>query len=293
MKKLFLLLFPALMILGSCKPIDPVREMNEYKNVVVYSHDLNTNTGIATDYASVTVKGDFSSGYFMLGLNDFKLAENQPLRSSTVGNLIQYLADEKDATGNNVTYKYTYFKTQGMASYTGDLQVIDLKFGWLSTVYWGSFIGDGAQYKVWFLPRRIQTYANRNTIVNVRGDSIAEKAIHPRFDIELDVNSSTATFTASSITLPYSTSTGSQFNIREMVWPSLPIVYTPTGFTIQADSFRPRTAAGNDIYEITGLRCRFDADFDGERSVEYILTRLSDGEAIKVLSYFDYSLPQN
>ncbi|MDE6512862.1 MAG: hypothetical protein K2L05_01600 [Muribaculaceae bacterium] len=293
MKKLFLLLFPALMLLGSCKPIDPVVKMNEYNNVVVYSHDLISNTGIATDYASITVKGDYSSGYYLLGLNDFKLAEGQPLRSSTVGNLIQYLADENDANGNEVKYNYAYFQTKGIASYTGDLQVIDLKFGWLSSVYWGSFVGDGYQYQVWFLPRRIQTYANKNTIVNVRGDSIVEKAIHPRFDIELDVESSTATFTASSITLPYSTSTGSQFNIREMVWPSLPIVYTPTGFTIAADSFRPRTAAGNDLYEITGLRCSFEADFDGVRSVEYTLTRLSDGEAVHVLSYFDYFLQQN
>ncbi len=293
MKRLLLLLPLVALLLGSCKPIDPVREMNEYKNVVVYSHDLNNNTGIATDYASITVKGDFSSGYYMLELNDFKLAENQPLRSSTVGSLIQYLADEKDPNGIDTQYKYTYFETKGVASYSGDLQVINLKFGWLSTVYWGSFIGDGAQYQVWMLPRRVQTYANRNTIVNVRGDSIPEKAIHPRFDIEFDVNSSTATFTASSITLPYSASTGSQFNIRDFVWPSLPIVYNAKGFTIDVPVFRPRTAAGNDLYEITDLHCSFEADYDGERSVEYNLTRLSDGETIHVLSYFDYFLPQN
>lgn len=291
MKKFFLLLLPAFM-LASCEPIDPVVEMNKYNNVVVYSHDINSNTGIATDNASITVKGDYSSGYYMLELTDFKLAEGQPLRSSTISGLTQFVSDEKDNAGNT-QYKYVYFKTQGMASYSGDLQVIDLKFGWLSTIYWGSFIGEGAQYKVWMLPRRVSTYANENTVVNVRGDSIVEKAIHPRFTIELDVEHSTATFSTSSLTLPYSTSEGKQFNIREMVWPSLPVVYNANGFSIAVESFKPQTADGNDKYEISHLACSFDADYDGKRTLSYIITRLSDGEALNVTSYLDYFIPGN
>ncbi|MBD5425825.1 MAG: hypothetical protein HDR45_06495 [Bacteroides sp.] len=288
MKKLFATLLPALFLMVSCQPIDPVREMEEYTDVVVYSHDVYTQSGYASDCASLKVKGDYSTGYFLLELNDFKLAENMPLKSSTVGNLIQYLDENKNSSNEIIGYNYTYFKTEGIASYTGDLQVIDLKFGWLSSIFWGSFISDAAQYKVWFVPRKVQMYANRNTIINLRGDSIAEKAIRPRFDLEFDVDKQTASISASAVTLPVSTSTGEQFDIRSMTWPSLPLVYNEKGFTIDVASFHPTTDGVSDKYIITDFRCNFEVSYDGTRTIDYTLTRVADNVAIHVTSQFDY-----
>lgn len=288
MKKLFASLLPALFMLASCQPIDPVREMNSYQDVVVYSHDIFSDTGVATDCASMKVKGDFSSGYFLLELNDFKLAEHLPLKSSTVSGLIQYLDENKNSSGDVTGYNYTYFKAEGVASYTGDLQVMDLKFGWLSTVFWGSFLSDGAQYKVWFVPRKVQMYANSNKIINMRGDEIPEKAIRPRFDMEFDIAAQTATFTASAVTLPVSTSTGEQFDIRNMTWPSLPLVYNEKGFTINVDRFSPVTDGSSDKFVVSDFRCNFEVDYDGKRTIEYTLTRVADNVAIRVTSNMDY-----
>lgn len=287
MKNLLPLILPIL-LLGSCKPIDPIRELQEYKNVVVYSHDTQTNTGYISDFASVTVKNDMTSGYFILGLTDFKLAENLSVRSSTVNGLSQLLDEEFDENGEIVSYNYTFFSTQGQASYTGDLSVYDLRFGWLTTVYWGSFSSDSGRYRVWMLPREIQMYANRNTIVNMRGDSIKENAIHPRYDLEFNVQAKTVSLRGEGVMLTYSEGEHKFFDLRQVTFPNIPVDYTASGFTARVGKMVPVTNGQRGEYEVTDLEMRFDTDFDGQRVVEYTMRRIADGEIVKVTSYFDY-----
>lgn len=287
MKKLLLFLLP-LLALGSCKPIDPVRTVEEYKNVFVYSYDTQTNTGYASDFASIEVKNDMTSGYFMLGLNDFKLAENLPVRSSTVSGLVQYLDEEFGENGEVTGYNYTFFSTQGQAYYSGDLSVFDLRFGWLSTVYWGSFMSDGGRYRLWVLPRETQMYANRNTIVNSRGDSIRENAIHPRYDLEFNVAAGTVNLRGEGVMLTYSESEHKFFDIRQLTFPNVPVDFNASGFTARVNKMNPVVNGSRDEYELTDLELRFNTDFDGQRVAEYTLRRLSDNETVKVISYFDY-----
>lgn len=287
MKKLLLFLLP-LVIVGSCKPIDPIRELEEYKNVVVYSHNTQNNTGYASDFASITVKNDMTSGYFILGLNDFQLAENLPVRSSTINGLMQYLDEEFSESGEVTGYNYTFFSTKGQASYTGDMSVFDLRFGWLSTVYWGSFLSDGGRYRVWMLPRETRMYANRNNIVNMRGDVITENAIHPRYDLEFNVQAGTVTLRGEGIMLTYSQTTHEFFDIRQLTLPDIPINYRASGFTAGAAKITPVVNGRTDEFELTNFDLRFDTDFDGQRVAEYTLRRISDNETVKVTSYFDY-----
>ncbi len=276
------------LLLGSCKPIDPIRELEEYKNVVVYSYDTENNTGYASDFATITVKNDLTSGYFILGLTDFKLAENLPVRSSTVNGLTQMLDEEFDENGQIVDYNYTFFTTQGQASYSGDLSVFDLRFGWLTTVYWGSFSSDSGRYRVWMLPRETQMYANRNTIINMRGDAITENAIHPRYDLEINAQANTVSLRGEGVMLTYSEVEHQFFDLRQITIPDIPVNFLASGFTAKVNKVSPITNGRRGEYEITDLEMRFDTDFDGQRIIEYTMRRIADDETIKVTSYFDY-----
>ncbi len=287
MKKLLLILLP-LLALGSCKPIDPIRELEEYRNVVVYSYDTQNGTGCASDFASITVKNDMTSGYFILELNDFKLADALPVRSTTVNGLVQMLDEEFSESGEVTGYNYTFFSTQGMASYSGDMSVFDLRFGWLSTIYWGSFLSDGGRYRVWMLPRETGMYANRNTIVNMRGDEIKENAIHPRYELEFNVAAGTVALRGEGIMLTYSETEHQFFDIRQLNITGIPVDYTPSGFVARVAKKSPIINGKSGEYELTNFELRFDTDFDGQRVAEYTLRRLSDDETVKVTSYFDY-----
>lgn len=285
MKKCLLFL-TIVLLFAACKPVDPVRGLAEYTDVVVYSYDSQSNTGCLTDYATVTVQNDLTSGYCMLDLTDIKLADNMAVRSARVGGLEQLLAEEFNDHGEVVRYNYTFFKTQGQAGTTGDLSVFDLRFGWLSTTFWGSFASDSYRYKLWLLPRQVQMYANSNTCVNLRGDSIRENAIHPRYDLEINTGAKTVSLRGSGLMFPFSEPTGEFFDIRRINMANLPMEPTADGFIARADKFTPLQTDAD--YEITDFTLRFDADFDGQRLATYTIRRLSDNETIRINSQFDY-----
>jgi len=276
------------LLAGACKAIDPTAEFAEYTDCVVYAHDYTTGTGIATDYATIKVTGDVASGYFSLDFMDFKLAAHDNVRSAKVNGLLQLLQDKKDEQSGQTEVLYTFFRKEGDAYADGDMTVADMRFGWLSTVYWASFKSDNGRIGVWSLPREVEMYANRNTIVDARGDSHYENAIHPRYDMEFDVNNSTVTFRAAAVKYPMSSHTTTTFDFSSLTWEALPVVFDEHGFTITKDEFSPVTNGERGQYVIKDFRCDFAADYDGERKAQFTITRVSDGATLKVTTNFDY-----
>ena len=205
-------------LLGSCSAIDPTQQLNEYKDCIVYSHDTQTNTGVLTNYASIVVNGDMSTGYYSLDYKDFKLAEGESLRSATVSGLVQFMDDVTDEQGNMQDVNYTFFMQNDGSRQSGDMDISDMQFSWLSTVYWLNMKADEGRYVIWSLPSRVQMYANRNIIKSPYGDN-NENAISPRYDITFDVLNRTATFKATGVKYPVdNTDPSKSLDFRSLTW---------------------------------------------------------------------------
>lgn len=287
--KLKLFLLPAAvlgLLAGACKPIDPVRDFAEYTDCVVYAYDSSTGTGVATDYAKITVKGDMTSGLFSLELADFKLTENGPVATATVGSMTQMLKDVTDSVNNTTQVLYTYFSKQGNASADGGFSVSDLKFGWLSSVYWAEFYANNT-IRVWSLPRTVETYAGRNDVINERGDSLLEQAIHPRYDFDINTSASTVSLHGSGITLPSSKDeAATAFVFRNLNWDNIPVSFNDRGFTAYKPEIRFFSDEGEFI--VSDFVCSFDANYDGERKATYTIKSVATGETLSVTTRFEY-----
>ncbi len=288
MKKLLIISALAIAALSSCKPIDPIEEKNEYTDVVVYSQDTITSENDVTDYASIKVLCDNSSQLFQLTFSNIKLPNANP-QTVTVRGLSQYL---KDVTNNGQTdYLYTFFKTDGPA-YTDGLSIQNLRFGWLSTVYWCTFAT--GQNRVWMLPNKIQTYANKNTIFNIRGDAFHENAIHPRYDFTINTAKKTVTILGRGIT--FQTQNDGKNNIEfrnQFSLENIPMEFNPKGFKAKAASIDPVTDGERGKYKITDFYLEFDADYDGIHEARYTLTKVSSGESFNIISTFGYNNQRN
>lgn len=272
---------------GACKAVDPIQEFAEYENCVVYSTDSSTGEGIATDYARINVTGDMTSGLFSLEFVDFKLTPAANVATAKVKGLMQYFRDVTDEHGQTKDILYTYFYKEGNTYADGDMQVANLKFGWLSTVYWGSFTSDNGRIRVWTLPRDVETYANLNVIVNERGDSLYENALTPRYNVEINTAASTVTFRASAVKLPADKSQPhTKFDFRTLVWENLPARFNEKGFTIDKPEFS--FVGDNGKFTVTDFHCTFSADYDGERTLEYTIRSEASGETLRVKTTLDY-----
>lgn len=292
MKKLLLLPVVAFALFSSCKPIDPVQDFDEYTNCVVYAHNSSTGEGVATDFARISVSANMASGLFTLDFADFKLSPEGNVVGARIDGLQQYLKDVRDEQGNTTDVLYTFFNKEGNTYCEGDMPVSDLRFGWLSTVYWCSFTSD--RTKVWSLPREVQTYANKTVVLTILGDTVATKPTPARFDVEINASAKTASFRGSAVVYP-AQSDGQEkvFSFRSLAWNNLPIVFDERGFSVARMDFMPETDGRAGDFKIENFTCRFDADYDNQRYAEFDITHVADGKKVHVTTYFDYFRNQN
>lgn len=288
MKKLFLLPLIALgAVINSCGPVETSVDVGQYSNVVVYS-----SGGAVTDYSKITISGDMSTGYYSIKFSDFRLQPDGNLCEASVSGLTQYLKDDTDINGEEQAL-YTFFKTDDNTNSQGDVAIKSLNFGWLSTVYWGTFIADENQ--VWCLPRRVQTYANRNYITDSNGDTDQDISTCPRYDLNLSVNdiqNSKLTVNATNVVYPTpETSTGSEktFKFQSMVWNELPIIFNRTGFSVAKTDFSPTTDGQQGKFEITDFTLTFDVSYEGTRQATFDITHVESGKKIHVVTQLYYN----
>lgn len=275
------------LLAGACKAIDPEQDFAEYENCVVYSYDSSTGDGVATDYARINVTGDMASGLFSLEFVDFKLTRNGNVATAKVNGLMQYLHDVTDEQNQTKDVLYTYFYKEGNTFAEGDMQVANLRFGWLSTVYWGSFTSDNGRVRVWTLPREVETYANRNSILNERDDQLSENALSPRYMVEINTHASTVTIRATGVKLPADVQEPhTKFEFRNLLWENLPVRFNDRGFTIDKPTFS--FVSDNGRFTVTDFRCTFCADYESERTLEYTIHSEASGETLRVKTTLDY-----
>ncbi|MCX4330831.1 MAG: hypothetical protein OSJ24_01400 [Muribaculaceae bacterium] len=290
-------LFPILIALGAmlgvgCKPIYSEQTFAEYTDCVVYALDGYTNKDVITDYGRINIIGDASTGYYRLELRDFRLTPDGNVCWADVRGLTQYLKETTNEQGEVTALNYVCFNKEGDTYADGDMSVENLRLGWLSTVYWGKFTSDNGRYRIWMLPREVETYANRNEIVNSEGQTILENSLHPRYSFDLNVYNSTATIRANGVVFPVDTSGGSdhkRIDIRELVLDVLPVTFDDKGFSINVDKVDGVYSDGTrGSYEITDFRCSFAADYDGERTASFNLREVATDTKINVTITLDY-----
>lgn len=288
-------ILPILLIIASlfgsgCKPVESDRDFAEYTDCVVYAYDSRNSTGIATDFAKYKVTGNVVSGYFSLDLTDIKLTPSSNVRWAKVNGLVQYLQQTTNEQGEVTDVRYACFNKEGDTFADGDMTVSDLRFGWLTTIFWASFKSENGNVRVWSLPRVVEMYGNRNLITNANNEELIENSLSPRYDMEFNVHNSTVTFRTSGVTYPVDAGDYRQsFRMREMVWDALPVAYDDKGISINIDKFEAVYTDGErGKYEITNFRGRFDADYDGEHKCAFDIKNVATGVKIHVETTFDY-----
>lgn len=285
------LIFPLLAcaaVLGACSEIDPTQKLNEYDDCVVYSHDTQTNTGVLTDYASIEVNGDMSTGYYSLEFEDFQLAKGETLRSAIVSGLVQFMDDVTDDQGNIQDINYTFFTQNEGSRQTGNMDISDMQFSWLSTIYWLTMKADNGRYAIWSLPSRVQMYANRNLIKGPYGDN-NENAISPRYDMTFDVMNKTVTIKATGVKYPVDqTDPSKSLDFRSLTWSKIPVEFNEKGFTAHVDEFNPSVNGSDNEYTISNFNMVFETAYEGNRNATFTLTSKSTELQLTVVTYFDY-----
>ena len=289
MKKYLLLPAIVLALFSACKPIDPVDELNVYNDCVVYSIDtINTTEDVVTDFAKIKVTADMSVGAFTLDFVDFKLQPNANVQNITVKGLGQYIKDVKDPEDGTVENLYTFFKSEGYANTEGG-SVRDLRFCWLSTVYWCTFAS--GQNRVWSLPSNTRIYANRNDIQN-GGEMLLENSLQPRYDMIFNTANRTVTLIGQGVKLPYTTDASlpeTPFAFREFKLENLPLTFNPTGFRVaNIEELKPVTDGQRDKFKITDFRLFFDVAYEGDHRAIYNITNLETGMTLHVTTTFGY-----
>ena len=292
LRQIYPLLAGAL-LLGSCSSIDPTQKLNEYTDCIVYSHDTTTDTGILTNFSSIEVTGDMSTGYYSLNFNDFQLTEGEALRSATVSGLIQFMDDVSDENGNLQEVHYTFFTQNEGSRQNGDMDISDMQFSWLSTIYWLNMKADAGRYAIWSLPSRVSLYANRNLIKGPYGDN-NENAISPRYDMTFDVMNKIITLKTTGVKYPVDSSDPSKsLEIRAMTWDKIPITLNEKGFTARVDEFNPTINGTTDEYTISNFNMTYETAYEGTRSVSFSLTSKSTGLKLFIITHFDYYIEQH
>lgn len=290
----------ALLSAAACKGIDPIHELGEYNDYVVCSYDNEQQTACAGDYARYRVKGDITTGYYTLTVEDIQLFDGDKLRSDTLSRLVQYFNDQNPDNPDDKTVRYTFFTQEASTRQQGDLKLNKLRFGWLSTQAWLTGEAFDGRYSLWSLPKSVRMYANE-TVVGGPGGEITENYLSPRYDMRFNTAASTVTFKATGVKYPVDIEDpGKTLSIASLTWADLPVKYTPTGFTISVDSFTPQITGkigSTDIkegdFKISNFDCTFGADYDSPRRVRFVMNQESTGLQLVVTTKLDYFIADN
>lgn len=297
MKKTLFSLLGFCAILSSCSGIDALRELETYSDYVVCSYDNGTQTAYASDYAKYSVKGDLTTGYYMLTVEDVPLYDGAVFRSDTLSCLNQYFETTQADSEDSTTVRYTYFVKESSTYQSGDLNLNELRFGWLSTIAWMTGEAEDGRYSLWSLPPTVKAYANRNTVVGPNG-TLYENAISPLYKVTFNTSASTVTVKAAGVKYPVDdTDPSKTVSIASLTWENLPIEYTDFGFTSSVAEFTPTitgkigtTEIQSGDFTIKNFHLYFPADYDTQRYATFTLTQKSTGLQLKVTTYLDYYL---
>ena len=292
-KKLLLTIFAGAMMLGACKPIDPTIDLDEHTDCIVYSHDKETNTGVFTNYATIKVTGDMTSGLYALNFKDFKVADGETLRSATLSGLIQYMDDVTDQDGNLQEVHYTLFKQESSTKQAGDMDISNMQYSWLSTVFWLNMNALDGRYTIWTLPSKVQLYANKNFVKGPYGNN-HENAITPRYDMTFNTLDHTVTIKASGVKYPVDvTDPSKSYYLRSLSWNNLPIELNEKGFTANVKEFSPTIDGTTDNFTITNFSMVYEVAYEGKREATFTLTDNTNGVKLVITTTLDYFMQAN
>lgn len=288
MKKTLLAISIGALALGSCSKIDPEKELTLYKDCVVCSIDTVTSAECLTNYASIAVKADLASTYFMVDFKDFKLTPGGNLLSGTMSRLVQFMDNETDNNNNTTKVNYAFFQQRPETRQSGDLDMKDMRLGWLSTTYWLNFTSGPC--KVWSIPARIPLYANRNTVNSPYGIN-TENALSPRYDMSINTDKRTVTFKATGVRYPVDNQDVTKsWSFRQFNLADIPFTLTDKGFTFSADEFVPSVDGSTTDYTITNLQGTFEYAYEGRHQISFYITNNKTNMKLHVTTMLDYFL---
>lgn len=279
--------FAALM-LASCTKYDYNQDLDKFNDCIFYSEDTETGEATVSSHGSIAVIGDLSTSSYTVKINNVQLFEGAPLRSCTVSNLQQYYQEKSEE--EKQTALYYFFKQEGQTRTSGDLDVTGLRYGFLTGTYWLSF-GSEERYKIWSIPRVRSLYANRNTILSPLSSlgACSENAIHPAYRFTLNPTAKTVTVKGQNVKFPQNMeNTNQTLTFASMEWKDIPVEFTSTGFTFEAEEIIP-LIGGEPApqHKISNLKAEIAFDYEGTKRVTYKMLNGPDGQNILITTEFD------
>lgn len=279
-----------LMLATSCKQIETIEELNDYKECFSYSVDTISGTGCVSDFASVKVKGDITSAMYMLEFNDFRLYEGAMLTSSTLSNLPQFMADIRNDKDEIIGAKYYFFKYQNSTRQSGTMEISDFRFGWLSSIFWLNFTS--GPYKVWSLPRRYSLYGVKTEVASPYPGPNVEQSINPKYTMSLNATKSEVSVKASLVKYPVdNTDPQKSLEFKSLEWPDLPVEFNANGYTINVAEFTPVVDGKTDEWIIQNFNATISADYDGPKTARFTMRRKDGSLTLRITTNFSYVIP--
>ena len=216
------------------------------------------------------------------------------LSSAELSNLWQYYKEQDDEAK---TPLYTMFRQESQTRQSGDLDVSSTLFNWLGSnkssilVYWASWQALDGEYTCWALPRKFALYADKNTIKSYYGTN-EENAIHPRYDITLDLNNSTISLKSQAVKYPVDKEDVSKsWEFRSMEWNNLPVKFHKENMTVEVEKFTPKCVDDKhpDLnYEISNFKMTLTPTFEGAKECSFIISNGQTSLTVNTTFAFTY-----
>ncbi len=284
------ILLPAalLMLSAGCKKYDYTQNLENYHDNIVFVEDKVTGSTFLSNEGQIKVQGDLAAYSYILKLNNFQLYAGAPLRSATISNLTQYYQEKGESEEDKYTPLYYLFRQEAFTRTAGDMDVTDMRYGYLSGTYWLSFGSDG-RYNVWATPRARTLYANYNlTQSPVAAGFCVEDALHPGYKFTVDPERRTITVKGNGVKLRQDeTDPSKTLEFRTFEWVDIPVDFSSTGYSFYVDELIPNVnGEAAPEFKITNLRGEIAFDYEGRKAVTYKILN-GQGQNMSVESRFD------
>lgn len=288
MKHLLRFFLPlAALVATSCTKYDYTQDLDKFNDNVFFVSDLVNGTTHLSTHGTIEVKGDLATQGYIVQIDNVQLTADAPLQSATVSNLIQFYKEKGESEEDKLIPLYFFFPQSSSTRTSGDLDVTNMRYCYLSKNFWLSFKSDN-RYEVWATPRVRNLYANYNrTQSPISAGYIVENALCPVYKFTLDVEKRTVTVVGQGVRLRQDASDASKsLAFRTLELRDIPVEFSPTGYAFFVNEIIP-IADGKEApqYKITNLQAEIAFDYEGKKTFTYKILN-GEGQNVSVETKF-------
>lgn len=288
MKHLLRLILPvAALATVSCTKYDYKQELEKYTDNVFFVADRIAGQTHVSTHGEIRVEGDLASQSYIVKIDNVQLSDGAPLRSASVSNLLQFYKEKGESEEDKLIPLYFYFPQSSTTRTSGDLDVSNMRYCYITNSFWISFASD-SRYDIWGTPRVRSLYANYNrTQSPVSAGYIVENSLCPSYKFTLNVEQKTVTIVGNGVKLRQDAQDPSKsLDFKTMELRDIPIEFSSTGYAFFVNELIP-IINGDPApqHTITNFQAEIAFDYDGKKTFTYKILN-GEGQNISVETKF-------